>query len=122
MKDNNTSLSEFLRTIEGHIEGLLFTKCFTAEQLVCGLLSPLMTGLSKQEWKSHIASIHHPPTLEQLTEFILNEKTLHYHPMEDANLTVLPTSQNKVKLPTKEKKQHVAMCSLQLLSTRSLYL
>ena len=57
VKDNNTSLSEFLRTIEGHIEGLLVTKDFTAEQLVCGILSPLMTR-SSVSWpiKTHILS------------------------------------------------------------------
>ena len=57
VKDDNKSLSEFLRTIEGHIEGLLVTKDFTAEQLVCGILSPLMTR-SSVSWpiKTHILS------------------------------------------------------------------
>ncbi len=114
VKDDNKSLSEFLRTIEGHIEGLLVTKGFTAEQLVCGILSPLMAGLSKQEWKSHIASTHHPPTLEQLTDFIIKRKdaTRDDRPVEDANSTI-PTSQNKTKLPYKEKKQHERVLHVQ---------
>ena len=110
VKDDNKSLSEFLRTIEGHVEGLQATEGFTAEQLVCGILFPLMTGQSKQEWKTHIASTVFPPTLEQLTDFLLKRKdaTRDDRPVEDMHLNN-PNSklyqQPKSKPLPKERKQ-----------------
>ena len=71
VRDDNKSLSEFLPTIEGHVEDLQVSNSVTAEQLVCGILFPVMTEQSKQEWKTHIASMLYPPTLEELTAFLL---------------------------------------------------
>ena len=85
-------------------------KDFTAEQLVCGILFSLMTGQSKQEWKTHIASTVFPPTLEQLTDFLLKRKnaTRDDRPVEDMHLNN-PNSklyqQPKPKPLPKERKQ-----------------
>ena len=48
VKDDHRSLGEFQRAIEGIIEGLQAAKGFTADQLVCGMIAPLLTDLSKQ--------------------------------------------------------------------------
>ena len=106
VKDDNKSLSEFLRTVEGHVEGLQVTKGFTDEQLVCSILFPLMTGQSKQEWKTHIASTLFPPTLEQLTAFLLKRKdaTRDDCPVEDTHLNCTNSKpyQPKSKPPPKQ--------------------
>ena len=88
VKDDNKSLSELLPTIEGHVEDLKVSNGVTPEQLVCGILFPVMTGQSKQEWKTHIASTLYPPILEELTAFLLKRKdaTRADYQVEDTHL------------------------------------
>ena len=71
-KDDNNSLGELQRAIEGVVEGLQAAKGYTADQLVCGMITPLLTDLSKQQWRTHIASSVHPPSVDKFLEFIAN--------------------------------------------------
>ena len=107
VKDDNKSLREFLRAIEGHTEGIQSTRGFIAEQLVCGILSPLLTGVSRQQWKTYITSTIQPPTLNQLTTFLVKRRDAARddHPVEEISSSAFSRlTPAKSKPPGKDKK------------------
>ena len=107
VKDDNNSLGEFLQAIEGHTEGIQSIRGFTAAQLVCGILSPLLTGVSRQQLKSYITSTIHPPTLNQLTTFLVKRRdaTRDGRPVEEiSNSAFSRPTPAKSKPPVKDKK------------------
>ena len=99
VKDDNWSLGKFQRTVEGVVEGLQAAKGYIADQLVCGMITPLLTDLSKQQWRTHVASSVHPTSVDQFLEFIDRlDATRDDRPVDEA----LSTAANKL-LPRKFK-------------------
>ena len=128
VKDDNKSLGEFQCTVESVVEGLQTAKGYTADQVVCGMIIPLLTDLFKQQWRTHIASSVHPPSIAKFLEFIANRRdaTRDDRPVDEA----LSTASNKL-LPRKFKPPQpkdndwesiCSWCFLQCLPARTLHL
>ena len=81
-------------------------KGYTADQLLCELVAPLLTGLSKQKWSDYVSELDVLPSIEDLLAFLSKrvDATQEDEPVENLAFT-RPISSNMPFAKKKEKCQ-----------------
>ena len=85
-------------------------KGYIADQLLCGLVAPLLTGLSKQKWSDYVSELDVIPSIEDLLTFLSKrvDATQEDEPMENLTFTH-PIPSNKPFAKKKEKRQGIEL-------------
>ena len=106
VKDDHDSLGSFRRSIQKHLDGFQMNKGYTADQLLCELVAPLLTGLSKQKWSDYVSELDVLPSIEDLLAFLYKrvDATQEDEPVENLAFT-RPISSNMPFAKKKEKCQ-----------------
>ena len=81
-------------------------KGYTADQLLYGLVAPLLTGLSKQKWSNYVSELDVLPSIEDLLAFLSKrvDATQEDEPVENLAFTH-PIPSNMPFAKKKEKRQ-----------------